>query len=618
MNRRLLTLALVAFIGLAVWMTFGQLQGQSPAQQNVRHYDESVLSKPSYRVKTEIDVKVPMRDGVALSADIYRPDVEGKFPAILVRTPYNNNTEVAINQSKFFAERGYVMVQQDVRGKFDSDGQFYPQKNEANDGYDMDEWIGKQPWFNGKLGTMGGSYVGYTQWAQAVRGSKYLVAMAPQVTTPDLYNNWFYTDGALSYAFSLSWGAVSIDGRVAQTTSVFDWPNVYRHLPIVTSPDAAGHRSTHYRDWVAHPTRDSYWENLNHDKEYDKISVPMLNVEGWYDIFLRGALQDDIAMRRQAKTDVARAGKRIMIGPWVHGTGRRNNTPAGQAVDPNATDFGPEAEVDLQRVTLRWFDYWLKGIKNGVADEAPIKIFVMGENKWRYEREWPLARTQYTKYYISSNGRANSLLGDGSLSTRPPAAGTAENDMFNYDPANPVPTLGGNTCCAQQVPSGPWDQRAAERRDDVLVFTSAELTEAVEVTGPITMKLYASTSAKDTDWTAKLVDVSPDGFARNVQDGILRARYRDAIGKQGTLIESGKIYEYTIDIWATSNTFLPGHRIRLEVSSSNFPRFDRNLNTGEDPATGTRMTVAKQTVYHSTAYPSHVVLPVIPKDTRAN
>src|SRR5262245_59842393 len=618
MNRRLLTLAVAAVIGLAVWMTFGQLQGQSPAQQTVRHYDESLLSQPTYRVKTEIDVKVPMRDGVALSADIYRPDVEGKFPAILVRTPYNNNTEGAINQSKFFAERGYVMVQQDVRGKFDSYGQFYPQKNEANDGYEMDEWIGKQPWFNGKLGTMGGSYVGYTQWAQAVRGSKYLVAMAPQVTTPDLYNNWFYTDGALSYAFSLSWGAVSIDGRVAQTTSAFDWPNVYRHLPIATSPDEAGHRSTHYRDWVAHPTRDSYWETLNHEREYDKISLPMLNVEGWYDIFLRGALQDDIAVRKQAQPDAARTGKRIMIGPWVHRTGRRNNTPAGQAADPNATDFGPEAEVDLQRVTLRWFDYWLKGIKNGVGDEPPIKIFVMGDNTWRYEHEWPLARTQYTKYYISSNGRANSLLGDGTLSTRPPTAGTAESDTFSYDPANPTPTLGGNTCCAQQVPSGPWDQRAAERRDDVLVFTSAELTEAVEVTGPIAMKLYASTSANDTDWAAKLVDVSPDGFARNVQDGILRARSRDAIGKQGTLIEPGKIYEYTIDMWATSNTFLPGHRIRLEVSSSNFPRFDRNLNTGEDPATGTRMTVGKQTVYHSTAYPSHVVLPVIPKDSRAN
>jgi uncharacterized protein len=603
MKRWLVSLVLIAF--------------QSPAGQQVRHYDENLLSKSDYRVKTEIDVKVPMRDGVALSTDIYRPDAEGKFPAILIRTPYNNNTEAAIVQSRFFAERGYVMIQQDVRGKFDSDGQFYPQQNEANDGYDMDEWIGKQPWFNGKLGTMGGSYVGYTQWAQAVRGSKYLVAMAPQVTTPDLYNNWYYTDGALSYAFSLSWGAVSIDGHVAQTTALYDWPKVYGHLPIATSPDAAGHRSTHYRDWVAHSTRDSFWEGLNHDKEYDKVSVPMLNVEGWYDIFLRGAIQDDVAMRKQARTDAARTGKRIMIGPWVHGTGRRNNTPAGQTVDPNATDFGPDAEVDIQRVTLRWFDYWLKGMNNGVLEEPPVKIFVMGENKWRYEREWPLARTQYTNYYISSKGRANSLVGDGVLSTHPPSGGS-DTDTFNYDPADPVPTLGGNTCCAQQVPSGPWDQRSAERRDDVLVFTSDELTEPVEVTGPITMKLFAASSVMDTDWTAKLVDVAPNGFARNVQDGILRARYRDAIGKQGTLLEPGKTYEYTIDMWATSNTFLPGHRIRLEISSSNFPRFDRNLNTGEEPATATRMVTAKQTIYHSSAYPSHVVLPVIPRSKAAN
>jgi putative CocE/NonD family hydrolase len=442
--------------------------------------------------------------------------------------------------------------------------------------------------------------------------------MAPQVTTTDLYNNWYYTDGALSYAFALSWGAISIDGHVAQTTSLYDWPNIYKHLPIATSPDAAGHRSTHYREWVAHPLRDSYWEDLNHDQEYDKVAVPMLNIEGWYDIFLRGALQDDTAMRKQGKTDSARSGKRIMIGPWVHGAGRRNNTAAGQAPDPNATDFGPDAEVDLQRVTLRWFDHWLKGLDNGITSEPPIRIFVMGENKWRFEREWPLARTQYTNYYISSKGRANSLLGDGVLSANAPAAGAVESDNFNYNPANPVPTLGGNTCCAQQVPSGPWDQRAAERRDDVLVFTSESLTQAVEVTGPISMKLYASTSGKDTDWTVKLVDVGPDGFARNVQDGILRARHRDAIGKQATLVEPGKVYEYTIDMWATSNVFLPAHRIRLEISSSNFPRFDRNLNTGEDPALGTRMVVAKQTIFHSAAYPSHVVLPVIPQAARSN
>ena len=299
-----------------------------------------------------------------------------------------------------------------------------------------------------------------------------------------------------------------------------------------------------------------------------------------------------------------------MIGPWVHGTGRRNNVAAGLPVPAGATDFGAAAEVDLQRVYLRWFDYWLKGIDNGVLSEPPVKVFVMGENYWRSEREWPLARTQYTKYYLSSGGHANSSRGDGQLSTRTP--GGVAIDTFKYDPANPVPTLGGNVCCAAIVPTGPWDQRSAEQRDDVLVFTTDELKEPLEVTGPITMKLYAATSARDTDWTAKLVDVAPDGFARNVQDGVVRARYRDA-NKTATLLEPGHVYEYTIDMWATSNTFLAGHRIRLEVSSSNFQRFDRNLNTGDNPATATRMQAATQTVQHSEQYPSHVVLPVIPR-----
>jgi putative CocE/NonD family hydrolase len=248
-------------------------------------------------------------------------------------------------------------------------------------------------------------------------------------------------------------------------------------------------------------------------------------------------------------------------------------------------------------------------------EEPPVRIFVMGENFWRHEQEWPLARTQYTKYYLASRGRANSLHGDGTISTAPAAAGTADTDTYTFDPANPVPTLGGNVCCAQQVPSGPWDQRAAERRDDVLVFTSEPLSEPLEVTGPITMTLYASTTARDTDWTAKLVDVAPDGFARNLQDGIVRARYREGINRPASLIEPGRVYQYTIDMWATSNTFLPGHRIRLEISSSNFPRFDRNLNTGDDPATGTRMQTAQQTIYHNVTYPSHVVLPVIPRRT---
>jgi uncharacterized protein len=601
------------------------VRGQSTAPtaaRAVQHFDDASLSKPTHRVRIENDVRVPMRDGVTLSVDISRPDVDGRFPAILIRTPYNNNTEQAVAQGKWFAERGYVVIQGDVRGKFDSGGDFYPFKNEPDDGFDTDEWIAKQPWFNGTLGTMGGSYVGFTQWSQAIRGSRYLTAMAATVTTPDTYGNWFYTNGALNLAFALSWGAVSIDGRVAQFTGAYDWPRVYRTLPIADAPASAGHRAPHYRDWIAHPTRDAHWNALSHEDKYETITVPILSVEGWYDIFLRGALQDHIAVRTKSKSDMARQGKRLLIGPWVHGTGRRNNTPAGQAADPNAVDFGAAAEVDLQRVYLRWFDYWLKRIDDGVRDEAPVRIFVMGENYWRDEREWPLARTQYRNYYLGSGGRANSMLGDGTLSTTPPSTPgqqnktrptEAEADSYVYDPDNPVPTLGGNLCCAQQVPSGPWDQRAAERRDDVLVFTSEVLTAPIEVTGPIVMTLYASTTARDTDWTAKLVDVDADGFARNVQDGIVRARYRDVSSKAPSLIDPGRVYEYSIDMWATSNTFLSGHRIRLEVSSSNFPRFDRNLNTGEDAAQGRRVEKATQTIYHSARYPSHVVLPVIPR-----
>jgi putative CocE/NonD family hydrolase len=297
-----------------------------------------------------------------------------------------------------------------------------------------------------------------------------------------------------------------------------------------------------------------------------------------------------------------------MIGPWVHGIG---HNVVGEV------DFGPEASVDLARVQLRWYDHWLKEMSNGVAEEPPVKIFVMGENYWRNEREWPLARTHYSNYYLHSGGRGNSFNGDGTLSTNPPGPDGGK-DTFTYDPANPVPTLGGGNCCwTDIVPMGPFDQRAAERRDDVLVYSSPELREPLEVTGPITVALFASSSAKDTDFTAKLVDVHPNGFAQNVQDGIVRARYRLS-HDQPRFVEPGTVVEYTIDLWATSNTFLPGHRVRVEISSSNFPRFDRNLNTGEDPATATKMVRASQTIYHDAQHPSHIVLPVIPRGSNTS
>lgn len=584
------------------------LHAQSAIPRSISHYDDARLSQPIYKVRTEANVRVPMRDGVTLATDVYRPDAEGRFPAILVRTPYNRATAASVPQARWFAERGYVVLEQDVRGRWDSDGHFYAFKNEVRDGFDTDEWIGKQPWFDGKLGTMGGSYVGYTQWAQAVGGSKYLTAISPAITTPDIYGNWFYIGGALHYGFAFPWGGISIDGHTAQYNTGNDWNGMFLHLPIDTSDEAAYHRTPHYRDWLAHPTRDSYWEGISLDDDYQNISVPAFSVDGWFDIFLRGALHDDGEIRKHAKTQEARQGKRIMIGPWAHSQGGRFAL-TGNGADPNPIDFGDNAVVDMQKAYLRWFDYRLKGIDNGLGAEPPIRIFVMGANYWRFENEWPLARTRYTNYYIASGGKANSAIGDGALVLKPPA--DSFSDTFVYDPRNPAPSMGGNVCCSV-VPSGPWDQRSVERRDDVLVYTTPPLTESTEVTGPISMTLYAATSAKDTDWTAKLVDVYPNGYAQNIQSGIIRARYRSGAGKPANPIDPGKIYEYQIDLWATSQVFLPGHRIRLEVSSSDFPRFDRNLNTGDDPNGATRMEVAHQTIYHSSQYPSHLVLPIIP------
>lgn len=610
---------LAAVLGASIALATPVLAGpQPPAHSPVIHWDESKLSQPEYGVLMENNAQVRMRDGVALSTDIYRPDAPGKFPALLWRTPYSNNGAGDVEQSRWYAQRGYVVVVQDVRGKYDSGGVYTAFRDEANDGYDTDEWIGIQPWSNGKIGAMGGSYLGYTEIAQGVRNSKYLTTMSASVTTSDVFNNWVYSDGALFLGFAMPWGAIVMDGHVMQNSGAYDWPEVFRHLPLATMDRAAGHTNQDFRDWLKHPrANDPFWKGASLENEFKDIAVPFLVIDGWYDLFLRGALQDDIEIRKHGTSELARKGKRLMIGPWSHDTGVRNIAPGSATTGPDRSiDFGPQAELLPRKVYLRWNDHWLKGIDNGVDTEPPVKIFVMGENYWRFENEWPLARTQYTRYYIGSGGKANSAVGDGTLSTAPPSA-SAATDRFTYDPASPMPTLGGNICCST-VPAGPWDQRKAELRTDVLVYTTPVLTQAVEVTGPILMKLFAATSAKDTDWTAKLVDVHPDGYAQNIQDGIIRARYRNGKLAPASLLDENKVYEYNIDLWATSNVFLPGHQIRLEISSSNFPRFDRNLNTGEDPFTGTRMQKAQQTIYHSARYPSHIVLPIIPRAFTTN
>ena len=610
LERPLWGMPMKIWMPLAVALTFSASAGAAPPP--VIHWDESKLSQPQYPTRLDANVKVKMRDGVYISTDIYRPAAEGKFPVIIWRTPYGKNREQHDKECKWYAERGYVCVVQDTRGKYDSGGEYSLFRYEADDGYDADEWLGVQPWSNGKIGTISGSYGGYTQLVQGIRNSKYLRALAPEVTTSDIYNGWIYSDGTYFLGFAMPWGAVTMDGHVMQYTAGTDWAKVFRHLPLATMDEAAGHVNPTMREMMKHPrANDPFWKDISFENEIHKTAVPMLVIEGWYDLFLRGALEDDVKIRQNGSTELARRGKRLMIGPWTHGGSSSNNSPGSPKTGPDRSiDFGPAAEIELRKMYLRWNDHWLKDIDNGVDTEAPIKLFVMGANQWRYENEWPLARTRYTKYYFGSSGRANSAAGDGTLSTSPSQAANSV-DRFTYDPDSPVPTLGGNTCCSV-VPIGPWDQRKVELRTDVLVYTTPALTAPVEVTGPIKVKLFAATDSKDTDWTAKLVDVHPDGYAQNLQDGIVRARYRQGRTAPAALLEPGQVYEYDIDLWATSNVFLPGHRIRVEISSSNFPRFDRNLNTGEDPFTSTRMRKAAQTVHHSAKYPSHIVLPIIP------
>jgi len=553
----------------------------------------------NYDVKKEFHVKVPMRDGVILSADIFRPEAAGTFPVILMRTPYDNNSLIA--KGIQYARRGYALVAQDCRGRYDSAGEFYAWHNEVKDGYDTQEWIGRQPWCNGKIGTAGGSYLGLVQWLAAPLRSQYLKTMVPRVITSNFYDSPNYSGGAFQLALNMLWGFRQL-GRTNQNIEHYNWPELFRTLPLITADEAAGRKITFWKDWVRHPSYGDYWKEVSIEEKYEQINVPALIMGGWYDLYSKQAFVNYNGMVQRGGTEEARKGTKMIMGAWPH--------PLSASTITGEVDFGADSKYDLEGMELRWFDYWLKGIDNGIMNEAPIKLFIMGANYWRDEYEWPLARTQYVNYYFHSSGRANSLSGNGTLSTTLPE--DEPPDRYIYNPDNPVPTLGGNNCCSPDIVAwGAYDQRPAEQRNDVLVYTTPVIQCDIEVTGPIVVKLYASSSTPDTDFTAKLVDVFPDGYAMNLCDGIIRARYRESF-EEAKLMKPGTVYEFTIDCWVTGNVFKAGHRIRVEISSSNFPRFDRNPNTGHEFGMDSELSIAEQKVYHNRNYPSHIILPVIP------
>ncbi len=563
-------------------------------------------------LRVEYDMKVPMRDGTRLSLDVYFPHGnggDGPWPVILIRTPYNNQMPMVVTESAtFFAQHGFVVAAQDVRGRFDSDGDFEPWVNEFDDGFDTVEWIGTQDWCDGNIGMHGPSYVGNVQWQAAAMGSKYLKTIVPRVIGDSLHESPQYQGGAFQFGWTVLW-SFFMDGRAMQDIDIYDWTRVFHTLPIRDLPELSGKDIAFYREWCDHPDYDDYWKNLAIKERYGDIGIPIMQIGGWYDFFTAGTFNNFVGMRDGGGTELARSNQRAIVGPWVH--------QAGALTYAGDKDFGLDSTQDLLEAELAWFDRWLRDQDNGADKEPPLKLFIMGVNEWRHESEWPLARTQFTPWYLHSGGNANSAMGDGMLS--PNASGSesstsADSDRFTYDPMFPVPTKGGCNCCNPEIVEwGAYDQREVEARFDVLVYTSEPLAQNMEVTGPVVVKLHAATNGRDTDFTAKLVDVHPDGHALNLCDGIIRGRYREGTSKQ-KLLEPGQIYEFTIDLWPTSNVFKAGHRVRVDISSSNFPRFDRNPNTGNKWGVDAELRTAQQTVHHDKAHPSHILLPIIPAD----
>ncbi len=560
----------------------------------------------SYEFTVEYDVPVKMRDGVTLRADIYKPKTDEKLPVLLTRTPYDKSRNWVTPFAHRAATRGYVVVVQDVRGRFESEGEWYPFRHESNDGYDTVEWAGTLPYTNGKVGMFGGSYVGATQMLAAIAKPPHLTAICPSVTASNYHDGWTYQGGAFEQWFNESWtSGLAENTAVRRFDSFAEAMHGMNTLPLmdyrIMNVDAKG-LAPYFQDWLAHPSFDDYWKQISIEDHYGQIQVPVFTEAAWYDIFLGGSLRNFVRLQTEAGTEAARKGQRLYVGTGGHAGGWGGKI--------GAVDFGDKALLDPDDLMLRWYDHLLKGETNGAENDKPVKIFVMGKNVWRDEETWPLTRAKSAKYFLHSHGAANGISGDGTLSTVMPA--TEQRDTYNYDPADPTPTIGGPLCC-RDLPSGngPQDQRPAEARDDVLVFTTPAFTQEFEVTGPVTADLYVSSSTVDTDFTAKLIDVWPNGFAQNLTDGILRMRYRNSQSKP-ELMNPGEIYHMTVDMWATSNVFLPGHKLRLEISSSDFPRFDRNLNTGEEQAHGTRTVKAANVLFHDKDHPSALVLPVIP------
>ena len=602
-------------------------------------------SRQQYGTVCLQDTMMPVRDGVGLATDIYLPamdgrPVDGEFPVVLERTPYDKRSPVNVTNGKFFARRGYACAVQDVRGRFKSEGEWYPFAHEAPDGYDTVEWLAGQPWSNGKVGTMGGSYCGSDQSALATLDPPHLTTMIVAVGASNYYHSSMRQNGALEQRFHVYVFRMAATSKEAQADAGLraaldkafqeDMPDLVNGFPLRKGATVL-RRIPLYERWAVdiatHTDYDEYWKQRGYaiSQYYEEHSdVPTLYLGGWYDSYARNTCESYMTLSKLKKSPQV-----LLMGPWTHG--QYEITYAGDV------DFGTESHINLNDLRLAWFDHYLKGLYTEVADWSPVRIFTMGAGDqkisrhdaerrldhggyWRQEDDWPLPGTVFTPFYIHS---------DGSLSTqRPGADAPSPATRYTYDPRDPVPTIGGGISAADTViRPGAFDQRGRpdfqgcrdrlplNNRRDVLSFQTPPLDEDLEVTGPVEARLWASSSAVDTDFTAKLVDVHPpsddypEGLAINITDSIIRARYRNGWDRP-ELMEPGRPYELVFQLYPTSNVFRRGHRIRLDISSSNWPRFDVNPNTGGPLGRDRAYRVADQTVYHEAERPSHIVLPV--------
>ena len=585
---------------------------------------DSLISKPEYEVLVEHDVQVPMRDGLKLATDIYRPKANGQFPVILVRTPYEKKMNEI--QANFFARRGYVYAVQDCRGRFASPGEWEPFVNEAKDGYDTVEWVAAQEWSTGKVGMIGGSYLGWVQWWAARDCPPHLVTIIPNVSPPDPYFNIPYEYGVFFLTGAIWWADVlesraTADLSGASMSQIADkkYALLLRHLPVIElDQKVLGKVNPYWRKWIAHPDNDSYWEPANFLEYLKDLDIPVLHQSGWFDGDGIGTKLNYLQM-----VSYGHRYQKLVIGPWGH------TDTATRRIGER--DFGEVAIVDLQRDYLRWLDHWLKGVDNGIDREPMVMVFAMGSNKWFTGDTYPLPGTQMTKYYLTSAGHANTSKGDGKLTTEVPGANVAP-DSFAWDPGDPTPSpyfyvkpedLVEKEDTSRAVYSVDEEKRKHREyygkvdaeRSDILVYETASLQDSLTFVGPVSAVLYASSSAKDTDWFMRLSEVDAKGEVFSLTEGKIRARYRNSF-KKPELLEPDQVYEYHLDLWQTGITVPPGSKLRVEVASASFPVFSRNLNTGGHNETETKYIVAKQTIYHDARYPSHVLLPVISRGSK--